>query len=371
MNKIEIRDVVKTYDGKKNILEGISLDVREGEFFILVGPSGCGKSTLLRIIAGLEKISSGTLMLDGKIANEMPPKDRNLSMVFQNYALYPHMTVRDNILFGLDVRKVPKSEQKERLAEAAEMLGLTEYLSRKPRELSGGQRQRVALARSVCSHSPICLMDEPLSHLDAKLRGHMRTEIRRIQRQLGLTVIYVTHDQVEAMTMGDRIMVLHDGKVQQTGTPLELYNAPANTFVAGFIGSPQMNIAEAELSGSTLVLNHSLAVPLTESERRSLPEGSRWKIGVRPEQIELAAPGSAAACTATLCSTEMMGNETQVLFSVGAHTFTARWPGQYLLEGGRAIRVLLSPDTFHFFDEETGVLLRSALTIKGSDRQSA
>lgn len=171
--------------------------------------------------------------------------------------------------------------------------------------------------------------------------------------------------------MGDRIMVLHDGKVQQTGTPLELYNAPANTFVAGFIGSPQMNIAEAELSGSTLVLNHSLAVPLTESERRSLPEGSRWKIGVRPEQIELAAPDSAAACTATLCSTEMMGNETQVLFSVGAHTFTARWPGQYLLEGGRAIRVLLSPDTFHFFDEETGVLLRSALTIKGSDRQSA
>ena len=367
MNKIEIRDVVKTYDGKKNILEGISLDVREGEFFILVGPSGCGKSTLLRIIAGLEKISSGTLMLDGKIANEMPPKDRNLSMVFQNYALYPHMTVRDNILFGLDVRKVPKAEQKERLAEAAEMLGLTEYLSRKPRELSGGQRQRVALARSVCRHSPICLMDEPLSNLDAKLRGHMRTEIRRIQRQLGLTVIYVTHDQVEAMTMGDRIMVLHDGKVQQTGTPLELYNAPANTFVAGFIGSPQMNIAEAELSGSTLVLNHSLAVPLTESERRSLPEGSRWKIGVRPEQIELAAPD----CTATLCSTEMMGNETQVLFSVGAHTFTARWPGQYLLEGGRAIRVLLSPDTFHFFDEETGVLLRSALTIKGSDRQSA
>ena len=227
------------------------------------------------------------------------------------------------------------------------------------------------IAEAELSGSTLVLMDEPLSNLDAKLRGHMRTEIRRLERQLEMTVIYVTHDQVEAMTMGDRIMVLHDGKVQQTGTPLELYNAPANTFVAGFIGSPQMNIAEAELSGSTLVLNHSLAVPLTESERRSLPEGSRWKIGVRPEQIELAAPGSAAACTATLCSTEMMGNETQVLFSVGAHTFTARWPGQYLLEGGRAIRVLLSPDTFHFFDEETGVLLRSTLTIKGSDRQSA
>lgn len=371
MNKIEIRDVFKTYDGKKNILEGISLDVREGEFFILVGPSGCGKSTLLRIIAGLEKISSGTLKIDGKAANNMPPKDRNLSMVFQNYALYPHMTVKDNILFGLDVRKVPKAEQAERLREAAELLGLTDYLKRKPRELSGGQRQRVALARSVCSHAPLLLMDEPLSNLDAKLRGHMRTEIRRIQRQLGLTVIYVTHDQVEAMTMGDRIMVLHDGKVQQTGTPLELYNTPANTFVAGFIGSPQMNLAEAVLQGSELILNGSVAVPLTKAERGDLPEGSGWRIGVRPEQIELCAPTDRGAVAVTLLSTEMMGNETQVLFSVGQEAFTARWQGQYILESGCTLHVRLCPDAFHFFDAASGALLRPALAIKGSERKTA
>ena len=291
MSKIEIRDLTKSYDGKTNILEKISLDVEEGEFYVLVGPSGCGKSTLLRIIAGLEKITDGTLKIDGKVANNMPPKDRNLSMVFQNYALYPHMTVKDNILFGLDVKKVPKSEQKRRLDEAAEMLGLTQYLKRKPRELSGGQRQRVALARSVCSQSPICLMDEPLSNLDAKLRGQMRNEIRRLQKKLGLTVIYVTHDQVEAMTMGDHILVLHGGKIQQMGTPLELYNQPANTFVAGFIGSPQMNLAKAQLTEKGLVLNNDLVVPLTQEERAHLPQGSQWQIGVRAEQIEPASPG--------------------------------------------------------------------------------
>ena len=201
---------------------------------MLVGPSGCGKSTLLRIIAGLEKITDGTLKIDGKVANNMPPKDRNLSMVFQNYALYPHMTVKDNILFGLDVKKVPKSEQKRRLDEAAEMLGLTQYLKRKPRELSGGQRQRVALARSVCSQSPICLMDEPLSNLDAKLRGQMRNEIRRLQKKLGLTVIYVTHDQVEAMTMGDHILVLHGGKNPADGHPLGAVQ-PACQHVCGWV----------------------------------------------------------------------------------------------------------------------------------------
>lgn len=283
MNKIEIRDVVKTYDGKKNILEGISLDVREGEFFILVGPSGCGKSTLLRIIAGLEKISSGTLMLDGKIANEMPPKDRNLSMVFQNYALYPHMTVRDNILFGLDVRKVPKAEQKQRLTEAAEMLGLTEYLNRKPRELSGGQRQRVALARSVCSHSPICLMDEPLSNLDAKLRGHMRTEIRRIQRQLGLTVIYVTHDQVEAMTMGDR----HHGAARRQGTA-DRHAARAVQHAGKHLRGRLHRLAADEPRRGDAGRRHACAQPFArrtadrQPKSGNLPEGSHWKVGRPP-----------------------------------------------------------------------------------------
>ena len=311
MSKIEIRDLTKSYDGKTNILEKISLDVEEGEFYVLVGPSGCGKSTLLRII--------------------------------QNYALYPHMTVKDNILFGLDVKKVPKSEQKRRLDEAAEMLGLTQYLKRKPRELSGGQRQRVALARSVCSQSPICLMDEPLSNLDAKLRGQMRNEIRRLQKKLGLTVIYVTHDQVEAMTMGDHILVLHGGKIQQMGTPLELYNQPANTFVAGFIGSPQMNLAKAQLTEKGLVLNNDLVVPLTQEERAHLPQGSQWQIGVRAEQIEPASPGEEGTCLVYTQSTEMMGNETQVLFNVGETLFTARWTGQYIIDAGQHLNVTAHP----------------------------
>ena len=326
---------------------------------------------MLRVIAGLEKITSGTLMIDGKIANNMPPKDRNLSMVFQNYALYPHMTVKDNILFGLDVKKVPKAEQKRRLDEAAEMLGLTQYLKRKPRELSGGQRQRVALARSVCSQSPICLMDEPLSNLDAKLRGQMRNEIRRLQKKLGLTVIYVTHDQVEAMTMGDHIMVLHGGKIQQMGTPLELYNQPANTFVAGFIGSPQMNLTQATLTEKGLLLGGDLLVPLNEEERANLPEGNQWQIGVRAEQIEPAAPGQQDTCLVYATSTEMMGNETQVLFHVGDTLFTARWTGQYIIDPGQHLHVSLSADDFHFFDKDKGTLIRPALHIKGFTAQIA
>lgn len=365
MSKIELRDLTKSYDGKVNILEKINLEVEEGEFYVLVGPSGCGKSTLLRVIAGLEKITDGTLKIDGKTANHMLPKDRSLSMVFQNYALYPHMTVKDNILFGLDVKKVPKEEQKRRLAEAAEMLGLTPYLKRKPRELSGGQRQRVALARSVCSQAPLCLMDEPLSNLDAKLRGQMRTEIRRLQKKLGLTVIYVTHDQVEAMTMGDRIMVLQGGKIQQTGTPLELYNEPANTFVAGFIGSPQMNLARARMTDMGLILNDSLLMPVSEEERGRLPQGGRWQIGVRAEQIELAAAGDPLAIPVRVVNTEMMGNETQVLFEVGKELFTARWTGQYLIEAGQDLTIRLSADSFHFFDEDSGMLTRAALQIKG------
>lgn len=365
MNKIEIRNLTKSYDGKTNILEKISLDVKEGEFYVLVGPSGCGKSTLLRIIAGLENITEGTISIDGKVANHMPAKDRNLSMVFQNYALYPHMTVKDNILFGLDVKKISKDEQMRRLKDAVELLGLSEYLTRKPRELSGGQRQRVALARSVCSQAPICLMDEPLSNLDAKLRAHMRTEIRRIQKQLGMTVIYVTHDQVEAMTMGDRIMVLQGGKIQQTGTPLELYNEPANTFVGGFIGSPQMNFADARMESGNLLLNDKLVIALNDAERNRLPGGSRWKVGVRAEQIELAVPETADYSLVSVMSTEMMGNETQVLFFVGNDTFTARWTGQYMIENNEKIKIHISADALHFFDVETGNLIRPALSIKG------
>ncbi|MGQ0415182.1 ABC transporter ATP-binding protein, partial [Bacillus sp. HC-TM] len=240
---IELKNVSKVYkNAEETAVKGVSVHIKKGEFFVLVGPSGCGKSTLLRMIAGLEEISSGDLIINERVANDLEPKDRNLSMVFQNYALYPHLSVEENILFGLKVRKVQKEERQKRLMEAIEMVGLKEYVKMKPGQLSGGQRQRVALARAIVSQAPICLMDEPLSNLDAKLRAQMRIEIREIQQRLGITMIYVTHDQIEAMTMGDRIMVLNKGSIQQVGTPLNIYNEPANEFVASFIGSPSMNI---------------------------------------------------------------------------------------------------------------------------------
>ncbi len=362
-----MQDLVKSYDGKTDILEKINVDVQEGELFVLVGPSGCGKSTLLRIIAGLENITDGTLLIDGKVANHLQPKERNLSMVFQNYALYPHMSVKENILFGLDVKKIPKEERQRRLSKAAELLGLTDYLTRKPRELSGGQRQRVALARSVCSQAPICLMDEPLSNLDAKLRGRMRSEICNIQKELGLTVVYVTHDQVEAMTMGNRIMVLNEGKVQQIGTPLELYNTPANIFVATFIGSPQMNIANAKLQDNTIILNDSLVITLSPEEKDNFPDGIEWKIGTRAESVELGSSDTPNAVAVTVANVEMMGNETQVLFYVGESLFTARLSGQYFMERGQTIYIRLDPKMFLFFDKQSNKLLRPALKIKGQN----
>ena len=371
MAKIICKDLKKSYDGKTEVLTGINLEIQEGEFFILVGPSGCGKSTLLRIIAGLEGVSAGELIMDGKLANEMLPKERNLTMVFQSYALYPHLSVRDNILFGLDVKKVPKAEQEERLAEAAELLGLTAYLNRKPRALSGGQRQRVALARSVCSRAPLCLMDEPLSNLDAKLRASMRVEIRRLQQRLGLTVIYVTHDQVEAMTMGDRIAVLSAGRIQQLGTPLELYNHPANDFVATFIGTPQMNMAIAEVTPDGLLLNDGLLVPLATGDLPKFTMGSRWKVGFRPEQVYPATETSVHAVDVQVVSSEMMGNETLVFFDVAGALFTARWQGQHRVEEGARLRVTLDPRYAHFFDVATGELVRAAEDLDAGGARSA
>ena len=360
MSQIEVCNLTKSYDKKKNVIENISLEVNEGEFMILVGPSGCGKSTLLRMIAGLESITDGVLKIGGAIANNMRPKDRHISMVFQNYALFPHMTVRQNILFGLDVQKVSKADQEKRLKETAEMIGLTEYLDRKPGQLSGGLRQRVALARSICSHAPICLMDEPLSNLDAKLRAQMRTEIRRIQKALGLTIVYVTHDQVEAMTMGDRIMVLNEGKIQQMGTPLELYNHPANRFVAGFIGSPQMNIAPAALIDGRIVVNKAARIaadPRLIEEILSFPA---FEAGIRPEHIKFAPKKNECSCEVEVLNVEMMGNETQVVFDLGGSLFTAKWPGQWSLEPGMKINVELDPERFHFFNAQSGELLRAA-----------
>lgn len=366
MSKVELINISKSYDKQKDVLNGIDLCIEEGEFFVLVGPSGSGKSTLLRMIAGLEDISEGILKINEKIVNHVAPKERDLSMVFQNYALYPHLTVEQNILFGLKARKVNKQEQQKRLKEAAEMLGLTELLKRKPRELSGGQRQRVALGRSVVSHAPLCLMDEPLSNLDAKLRANMRVQIRRLQKQLGLTMIYVTHDQVEAMTMGDRIMVLNEGKIQQVGKPITLYNEPENLFVASFIGSPKMNLGKAVFTEDKkqLVIENELHVPVDSLTANDLPQTENLVIGIRAEHL-LPAQGDEEHCVhLEAVNVEQLGNETSIAFDVGTELWTAKWPGQWTIEFGQKVPVLISPQYILFFDGASGKLLQSALVGK-------
>ena len=360
MSQIELIDIVKSYDKQQNVLNEINLSIEEGEFFVLVGPSGSGKSTLLRMIAGLEDITDGILKMNDKIVNHLPPKDRDLSMVFQNYALYPHLSVEQNILFGLKAKKVDKAEQQKRLNETAEMMGLSELLKRKPRELSGGQRQRVALARSVVSQAPLCLMDEPLSNLDAKLRAHMRVEIRRLQKKLGLTMVYVTHDQVEAMTMGDRIMVLDDGKIQQVGKPITLYNEPANRFVASFIGSPKMNMGKAVFSTDLahLIVENSIEISISPSELTEAIKSKHVTIGIRAEHIY---PGNEQATHyLEVVNVEHLGNETSLAFDIGSELWTAKWPGQWTVAVGDNVPVQISVENLCFFDSNTGKLIKPA-----------
>jgi sn-glycerol 3-phosphate transport system ATP-binding protein len=360
---VELKDISKSYDRQKSVIDQISLSIEEGEFFVLVGPSGSGKSTLLRMIAGLEEISGGVLKMNNKIVNHLPPKERNLSMVFQNYALYPHLTVEQNILFGLRAKKIDKLEQQKRLQETAEMMGLTDLLKRKPKELSGGQRQRVALARSVVSEAPICLMDEPLSNLDAKLRAHMRIEIRRLQKKLDLTMIYVTHDQVEAMTMGDRIMVLNDGKIQQVGEPITLYNQPANLFVASFIGSPKINLSKGKLIDYKLVLESGLQISMDKEEILPLLSYPNLTMGIRAEHILPAAPEEKTH-TLEVLNVEQLGNETLLTFEVGNELWTAKWLGQWRIQAGDHVPVQLSSKNICFFDSESGALIRPAIAVK-------
>ncbi|PEZ51786.1 glycerol-3-phosphate ABC transporter ATP-binding protein [Bacillus cereus] len=352
---IELKNVSKVYkNAEETAVKGVSVHIKKGEFFVLVGPSGCGKSTLLRMIAGLEEISSGDLIINERVANDLEPKGRNLSMVFQNYALYPHLSVEENILFGLKVRKVQKEERQKRLMEAIEMVGLKEYVKMKPGQLSGGQRQRVALARAIVSQAPICLMDEPLSNLDAKLRAQMRIEIREIQQRLGITMIYVTHDQIEAMTMGDRIMVLNKGSIQQVGTPLDIYNEPANEFVASFIGSPSMNINDGEVNKEKGVLHiGQLQIPLSIRQLKQLPEGT-IRIGMRPEHIALSEEGQEV----TLQSVEVLGNESILNFAVNGTTWSAKVIGQLLLNKGDKVKLLFSQEKLCFFNENTNERLK-------------
>jgi len=362
MSRVELADITKSYDKQKDVLNGIDVSIEEGEFFVLVGPSGSGKSTLLRMIAGLEEITGGILKINDKVVNHLPPKDRDLSMVFQNYALYPHLTVEQNILFGLKAKKVDKQEQQRRLKEAAEMLGLSELLKRKPRELSGGQRQRVALGRSVVSHAPLCLMDEPLSNLDAKLRANMRVQIRRLQKRLGLTMIYVTHDQVEAMTMGDRIMVLNDGKIQQVGKPITLYNEPENLFVASFIGSPKMNLGNAVLSDdlTQLIIENQLIINVDPMMVRDLPKDRNLVVGIRAEHLFSGMEKDEHISYLEAVNVEQLGNETSIAFDVGDELWTAKWPGQWNIHYGQMIPVQIMPKYLLFFDGDTGKLLKSA-----------
>lgn len=363
MNQVELLEVSKSYDKQQSVLNGINLSIEQGEFFVLVGPSGSGKSTLLRMIAGLEDITSGTLKIGERTVNHLPPKDRDLSMVFQNYALYPHLSVEQNILFGLRAKKVDKQEQQRRLKETTEMMGLSELLKRKPKELSGGQRQRVALARSVVSESPLCLMDEPLSNLDAKLRAHMRMEIRRLHKRLGLTMIYVTHDQVEAMTMGDRIMVLNDGKIQQVGEPITMYNEPANLFVASFIGSPRMNLGKAVLADQQLVVEDFLHLPVNAADLASIPEGKNVTVGIRAEHIF---PGTAENTTYVLevINVEQLGNETLVTFEIGKELWTAKWMGQWNIHVGEQTPIHIPISRLNFFDTESGNLIKASSTVR-------
>lgn len=362
MSQVELINISKSYDKQKDVLNEINVSIKEGEFFVLVGPSGSGKSTLLRMIAGLEEISGGILKINNEAVNHLPPKNRDLSMVFQNYALYPHLTVEQNILFGLKARKVDKKEQQKRLTEAAEMLGLSELLKRKPRELSGGQRQRVALGRSVVSHAPLCLMDEPLSNLDAKLRANMRVQIRRLQKSLGLTMIYVTHDQVEAMTMGDRIMVLNEGKIQQVGKPITLYNEPENLFVASFIGSPKMNLGKAVFTedSSQLVIENQIHITIDPIMVKDLPRNRNLVVGIRPEHL---IPGFEKENHITYLeavNVEQLGNETSIAFDIGSELWTAKWPGQWRIQYGQRVPVQIAPEHILFFDADTGNLLKSA-----------
>src|SRR4051812_24349355 len=348
MASVSFHNIEKAF-GTTKVIHGISFDIQDGEFMVLVGPSGCGKSTLLRMLAGLEEISAGTIAIDSRTVNDVDSKDRDIAMVFQSYALYPHMTVRDNMGFSLRLRKADKSEIANRVARAAQILNLEPYLERYPRELSGGQRQRVAMGRAIVRDPKVFLFDEPLSNLDAKLRVAMRAEIKALHQRLKTTTVYVTHDQVEAMTMADRIAVMNEGRIEQLGEPLELYDRPANLFVAQFIGSPAMNILEGVYRNNYI---EALGARWPVSGARAA-EGQRVKYGIRPEHIDLAGAGIAAEVVVV----EPMGAETELLLKVADQTLTLMSHGRSSIGPGE--RAFLAPrlENVHLFDAATGARL--------------
>ena len=364
MASLSLKNVCKVYPNGFVAVKDFNLEIADQEFIIFVGPSGCGKSTTLRMIAGLEEISSGELIIDGKVMNDVEPKDRDIAMVFQNYALYPHMTVFDNMAFGLKLRKVPKEEIKAKVEEAARILDLEKLLDRKPKALSGGQRQRVAMGRAIVRNPKVFLMDEPLSNLDAKLRVQMRSEIASLHNRLGATIIYVTHDQTEAMTLGTRIVVLKDGVIMQVDSPQKLYNEPNNLFVAGFIGSPQMNFLDAtcEISGDKANLHFGdYTITLSENKSKKLIEGgyngAKVVFGIRPEDIsdnpEMLQKYSDCVVESDVTGYELLGAEVLLYYTIAGTNMTARVDSDTPARYGDHIKLAFDPAKIHVFDKET------------------
>jgi multiple sugar transport system ATP-binding protein len=346
MANVGIRGVKKRF-GEVEVLHGVDIDIPDGSFTVLVGPSGCGKSTLLRMIAGLENISAGEISIGAKVVNQMPPKERDIAMVFQNYALYPHMTVRDNMAFSMSLAKMSKAVMDERVGKAAAILGLGPLLDRYPRQLSGGQRQRVAMGRAIVRDPQVFLFDEPLSNLDAKLRVQMRTEIKELHQRLKTTSIYVTHDQIEAMTMADQIVVMHDGRIEQIGSPLALYDHPANRFVAGFIGSPAMNFIEGTLRGGVVEAANGARLP---APRAGGADGRAVIYGIRPEHLDIADDGFDAEVVVV----EPTGSETQVFARLGEHELVGVFRERHEFRPGQRIRLRPRAASAHLFDPTSG-----------------
>jgi multiple sugar transport system ATP-binding protein len=363
MASVILKGVTKIFDGNVVAVKDMNLEVEDREFLVLVGPSGCGKSTLLRMVAGLEEVTEGEILIDNRLVNDVPPKDRDIAMVFQNYALYPHMSVYDNMAFGLRLRKYPKDEIDERVREAAEILGISALLARRPKALSGGQRQRVAVGRAIVRKPKVFLFDEPLSNLDAKLRVQTRTEISKLHERLKATIIYVTHDQVEAMTMGSRIVVMKDGVAHQVADPLSIYQRPVDRFVAGFIGSPAMNFVEGKLvpgNGGLTFEGGGLSAALSDSASNALSKygGREIVLGIRPEDIYESADRdkltTSAPMKAHLDVVEPMGNEIFLYFDLGGTDFVARIDVRTPPKVNTDVDLVADMESAHFFDKETG-----------------
>ncbi|MET3898738.1 multiple sugar transport system ATP-binding protein [Devosia sp. UYZn731] len=361
MAPVRLEKVVKTY-GKIETVHGIDLDIAHNEFVVLVGPSGCGKSTTLRMIAGLEEITGGTISIGDRVVNDLPPRARNISMVFQSYALYPHMTVRDNLGFGLKIANMPETEIKTRVDEAAEILSLGPYMDRLPANLSGGQRQRVAMGRAIVRNPDVFLFDEPLSNLDAKLRGQMRVEIKKLHQRVQTTVIYVTHDQVEAMTLADRIVIMRDGHIEQIGTPSDVFEHPVNTFVAGFIGSPPMNQLDATVKAGKAVLSDGVEVPLPADS--AVTEGQSIILGFRPESLapaghSLHGTENAISITRTIAIAEPLGTETILFTDLGGKEVQGKMLNPRVVKPGESLDFTLDLTRLHVFDAASGKSVRA------------